>query len=297
MARLRGPKGCPWDKEQTHETLKPYMIEEAYETLEALDKGDDLAFQDELGDLFFQILFHTQIATEQGRFSMADVLTRSLQKMKGRHPHVFGRLKLKNSGEVLHNWEKIKRREGRSASSLLDGVPPQLPALLRAHRVQDKASRVGFDWDSIDKVFAKLDEELTEFRKAYQEGDPARIEEELGDILFSLVNLARFLQTNPEEALKKTISKFITRFKHIEAEIGKRGEDLHLATLEEMDRLWDEAKKRPLNPSARGKRRNPDRTTLPQGEMAKRGDREGGVRGAKGHRGRERSGEEGKSET
>lgn len=285
MARLRGPKGCPWDKEQTHETLKPYLIEEAYEVLEALDKSDDQEFQEELGDLLFQILFHAQIAREQKRFSIEDVLSGSLKKMRGRHPHVFGTTKLSGTAQVLRNWEKIKRLEGKSASSLLDGVPRQLPALLRAHRVQDKASRVGFDWDSVDKVFGKLDEELAEFRAAYRQGDSRKIEEELGDILFSLVNVARFLETNPEEALKKTINKFITRFKYIEQEIGKKGGDLHRASLEEMDRLWDEAKKqgsggtslhtpptgRTSRPHLLHQRRNVERGKGEKGKRVKRG--------------------------
>jgi len=243
MDRLRGKKGCPWDKVQTHDSLKPYLIEEAYEVIEALEEKNDEKFQEELGDLLFQILFHIQIAKEEKRFALRDVLRRSIQKMRARHPHVFGKIRVKNAAEVLLNWEEIKSKEVKRRSSLLEGVPKHLPALLRAHRVQDKASRVGFDWDSIEKVFTKLDEEMLEFKLAYQEGKKERIEEELGDILFSLVNVARFLETNPEEALKKTINKFISRFERIEEEIKKKGGNLLKTSLDEMDSLWDKAKK------------------------------------------------------
>lgn len=244
MARLREPGGCPWDREQTRDTIKPYLIEEAYEVAEAIDQKDDPALKEELGDLLFQILFHARIAEEEGSFTVADVLEHNIQKMRSRHPHVFGSLKLKDSKAVLKNWEELKKKEKRGRTSVLDGVPKHLPALLKAHRIQDKASRIGFDWENIDHVFAKLDEELSEFRQAVGEGSPSRIEEELGDLLFSIVNLARFLKANPDTALRKAIEKFVLRFKHIEGELKKKGKDPSRSTLAEMDALWEDAKKK-----------------------------------------------------
>ncbi len=244
MARLREPGGCPWDREQTHDTIKPYLIEEAYEVAEAIDLKDDLALREELGDLLFQILFHARIAEEEGRFTIAQVLEHNVRKMRSRHPHVFGSLKLTDSQAVLKNWEELKRREKRGRTSVLDGVPKHLPALLKAHRIQDKASRIGFDWESADHVFAKIDEELSELRKAVQGGSRPRIEEELGDLLFSVVNLARFLKANPDTALRKAIEKFVRRFKHIEGELKKKGKDPSRSTLAEMDALWEDAKKK-----------------------------------------------------
>jgi len=247
MARLRNPGGCPWDREQTHDTLKTYLIEEAYEVAEAIDQKDDAALREELGDLLFQILFHARIAEEGGRFSISDVLAHNARKMRYRHPHIFGPSrrtgKFKDSRAVLKNWEELKKMEKKGRTSVLDGIPKHLPALLKAHRIQDKASRIGFDWKSRNQVFAKLDEEFAELRQAVARGSRAGIEEELGDLLFSIVNLARFLKANPDAALRKTIDKFIRRFRHIEQEMKKQGKDITRSSLREMDALWEEAKR------------------------------------------------------
>lgn len=244
MARLRAEDGCPWDKEQTHETLKAYLIEETYEVIEAIDRKDDEALKEELGDLMLQIVFHARIAEEEGRFDMEEVLKTSIDKLTRRHPHVFGRLEVEDSKEVLANWEKIKKAERslKEKESVLDGVPAHLPALLKARRVQEKVARVGFDWDHIEGMLSKVEEELSEFRHAYAEQDSAKVEEELGDILFSLVNVARFVEACPEDALRKTIDKFMTRFRYIESALDEQGLDLRRATFEEMDALWEEAK-------------------------------------------------------
>ncbi len=244
MSDLRGEQGCPWDKEQTRESLKPFIVEEAYEVLEAIDEKKPEAVKEELGDLLFQIVFQCQIAKERGEFDMSDVIEKIGKKMIARHPHVFGDADYKTSEEVLVHWEAQKKREGKQRESILDGVPHTLPSLLRAHRLQDRASRVGFDWEKVEDVLQKLEEELEEFRSALKEKREDEIEDELGDIFFVLVNISRFVGINPEDALRKTISKFISRFRHIEmsaAEMGKRLSDM---TLAEMDALWDEAKKK-----------------------------------------------------
>jgi len=244
MELLRSPDGCPWDREQTHHSLRPYLIEETYEVLEAIDGGDDRKLAEELGDLLLQIVFHSQIAQEQGRFSIEDVVDGIIEKLKRRHPHVFGDKRVKSSRDVLIGWEKIKHQEvkKKKGASILDGVPRELPALLKAHRVQEKVSRVGFDWEHIDQVFAKVEEELAEFRRAYRKHQKEQVEEELGDIFFALVNLARYLETSPEDALRRTIDKFITRFKFVESALQLQGLDPREVGLEAMDKLWDEAK-------------------------------------------------------
>jgi len=246
MKRLRGPNGCPWDREQTHSSLRPYLIEEAYEVLEAIDSGEPERLREELGDLLLQIIFHSQIARENGEFDVEDVIGSIEEKLKRRHPHVFGDRTVRDSREVVERWERIKQQEadGKSGSdaSILSGVPRELPALLKAHRVQEKAARVGFDWDHIDQVFAKVEEELAEFRAAYRRQNQEAVEEELGDVFFALVNLARFLETNPEDALRRTIDKFITRFQYVESQLHNRGLKPQEVGLKEMDRLWDEAK-------------------------------------------------------
>jgi tetrapyrrole methylase family protein/MazG family protein len=245
MARLRGENGCPWDREQTPESIKPYLIEETYEVLEAIDEQDAAKLREELGDLMLQAVFHAQMAEEAGTFTVADVLCGITEKLRRRHPHVFGDLKAETSQEVLFNWEQIKRGERQPAqgqASLLDGVPRELPALLRAHRLQEKASRVGFDWKEAPEVLRKVEEELTELRVAIQGQVPERMEAELGDLLFALVNLSRFIAVNPEEALRKTIARFIARFHHIETALARRGRSVRQATLQEMDALWEEAK-------------------------------------------------------
>ena len=245
MERLRGPEGCPWDREQTLSTLVPFIIEEAYEVVAAIDSGESGALKDELGDLLFQVVFASRIAEEAGDFSMKDVIDASVEKMVRRHPHVFGDGKAGTSEEVLMHWAEIKKEEKRKAGishGLLSGIPEVLPALLRAHKVSQKAARVGFDWQDVQEVFVKVTEELEEFKKEVLAKNAVGMEEEFGDLLFSLVNVSRFLEVNPEDALRKTISKFISRFGHIEKKVAEAGEDLSTATMEEMDRLWREAK-------------------------------------------------------
>ncbi len=244
MSALRGEKGCPWDKEQTRESLKPFIVEEAYEVLEAIDEKDPGAVKEELGDLLFQIVFQCQIAAEMGEFDMRGVIDKIAKKMIARHPHVFGTADYKTSEEVLVHWEAQKKMEGKMRESVLDGVPKTLPSLLRAHRLQDRASRVGFDWEKVEDVLEKLEEELEEFRSALKKKKQEEIEDELGDIFFVLVNISRFVGVNPEDALRKTISKFISRFRYIEMASAEKGKSLSEMTLDEMDALWNEAKKR-----------------------------------------------------
>ncbi|HTY07737.1 MAG TPA: nucleoside triphosphate pyrophosphohydrolase [Candidatus Edwardsbacteria bacterium] len=242
-ARLRAPGGCPWDRVQTSQSLKPYLIEETYEVVDAIDENDPVKVQEELGDLLGQILFHAQMANEKKQFDIDDAIRTHAEKMKRRHPHIFGTAKVKDAKEVLLNWEQIKYQEKKKErSSALDGIPRHLPALLKAHRMQDKAARLGFDWEHIDQVFAKLDEEMQEFEQAYAKKDKRKIREELGDILFALVNLARYLEIDPEDALKGTINKFHQRFQHIEHSLQKKNQSFKDTTLAEMEELWDKAK-------------------------------------------------------
>jgi len=242
MAALRGEKGCPWDREQTRESLKPFLVEETYEVLEAIDEGNPEKIKEELGDLLFQIVFHCQVARERKEFDINDVISKITEKMIGRHPHVFGEATYETSEEVLKQWEERKKEEGKSRESILEGIPRELPSLLRAHRIQARASRVGFDWKQVEDVVEKLDEELKEFREALERKDQKEIEDELGDVFFVLVNISRFVGVNPEDALRKTISKFISRFRYIEMKSAEAGKSLSGMSLEEMDALWDEAK-------------------------------------------------------
>lgn len=246
MARLRGADGCPWDREQTLESLVPFIIEEAYEVIAAIDERSDDALKDELGDLLFQIIFAAHIAAETGRFNLADVIDHSHEKMVRRHPHVFGNATADTSEEVLRHWAEIKKAEkkGHKDRGALAGVPEVLPALMRAHKIAQKAAKIGFDWTNISQVLEKLDEEVAEFHAAVKANDTPNIEEELGDILFTLVNVSRFMQINPEDALRKTIGKFITRFHHVEAAIIANGKEIADASMDEMERLWQEAKKK-----------------------------------------------------
>lgn len=246
MASLRGEKGCPWDKEQTRESLKPFLIEETYEVLEAIDEKDPEKIKEELGDLLFQIIFHSRIAEEKGEFNIRDVIRKISDKMIARHPHVFGEERYETSEEVLRQWEERKREEGKIRESILEGIPKELPSLLRAQRIQARAARVGFDWERVEDVLKKLDEEIKEFKDALDKKDQAAIEDELGDIFFVLVNISRFVGVNPEDALRKTISKFISRFRYIEIKAAETGRSLSDMTLEEMDVLWEEAKHPPL---------------------------------------------------
>ena len=246
MAALRGPEGCPWDKKQTPDSLKPFLVEECYEVIDALDEGKPDKIKEELGDLLFQIIFHARIAEERGHFSIDDVITAIHEKMTRRHPHVFGDEKLATDKEVLANWEEIKKKEKGHADrkSVLEGVPKELPSLLRAHRLQERAARVGFDWNHLNEALPKLDEEIAEFKESLKEEDAGKIEEELGDVFFMLVNVSRFLGVNPDEALRKTISKFIHRFRYIEEHAANAGRSLNDMTLDEMEALWQEAKKK-----------------------------------------------------
>lgn len=244
MEKLRSEDGCPWDREQTRASLTKYLIEETYEVVEAIDEDAPEKIKEELGDLLFQIVFHCQIAKERGEFDLGDVIAKISEKMVSRHPHVFGGAKFETSEEVVRQWEERKKEEGKNRESILEGVPREMPSLLRAHRIQSRASKAGFDWDHVDGALAKLEEELHEFRVAIKNKEQKEIEDELGDVFFSLVNVSRFVGVNPEDALRKTISKFISRFRYIEMKAADKGVPLSDMTLEEMDSLWDEAKKR-----------------------------------------------------
>ncbi|MDO8281350.1 MAG: nucleoside triphosphate pyrophosphohydrolase [Thermodesulfovibrionia bacterium] len=240
--RLRGPDGCPWDKEQTRDSLRPYLIEELYELLDAFDENDSDHIKEELGDLLLQIALHSQIAKEEGLFEIDDVIEGIVSKMVRRHPHVFGDKDFKTSADVSKWWEEHKRSEKKKVRSILDGVPKTLPSLLRAQELQAKASGVGFDWDNIEDVFKKLDEEVGEFKRALLKKDYSNVEDELGDIFFVLVSISNFVKVNPEDALRKTISKFIARFEHIERIAAERGMEVSDMKLSEMEACWNEAK-------------------------------------------------------
>ncbi len=244
MSALRGEQGCPWDREQDRNTLKPFLIEESYEVMEAIDEGAPEKIKEELGDLLFQILFHARISQEEGAFDITDVLNAISEKMIRRHPHVFGGTEVKDSQEVLVKWEQLKAQENNDRESAVDGVPKALPALIRAQRVQEKASRVGFDWPDLPPVLEKFKEEAQEFSEALSRGDKQAAEDEMGDLLFTLVNVSRFLNIGAEGALNTTTKRFIERFKWVEKEARSLGRSLNEMTLEEMDRLWDEAKKK-----------------------------------------------------
>jgi MazG family protein len=246
MSRLRGADGCPWDRAQSRASLKPYLIEEAYEVLEALDDGHVEALREELGDLLFQVIFHAQIAAELGEFTMADVLERLADKMVSRHPHVFGDARVGTAGEALAQWEAIKGREAADAGrprSVVDGVPRALPALLRAQRLQSKASRVQFDWPDAQAAWDKVLEEMREVGEALADGGEARLREELGDMLFSLVNVARLAGFDAEDALHSANEKFRRRFGAMEADLVARGGSVTGATPEELERAWEAAKR------------------------------------------------------
>ncbi|MBQ2113924.1 MAG: nucleoside triphosphate pyrophosphohydrolase [Selenomonadales bacterium] len=243
MATLRSPGGCPWDIEQTHDSLRRYMIEEVYEAIEAIENEDAPLLCEELGDLLLQIVFHARVAEECGEFTMQDVIDGVTEKMIRRHPHVFGDISVRDAGEVLVNWEaiKAKEKEGKRTSAL-DGVSPGLPALMAAFKLQKKAAKVGFDWTEVKDVWEKVREELGELAEASAEGDIKAVEEEFGDVLFSLVNLSRFLHIEPETSLTAANHKFRRRFTFIEDkvhELGKKWDDM---TLAEMDKLWEQAK-------------------------------------------------------
>lgn len=243
MARLRAPGGCVWDIEQTHESLRRYMVEEVYEVLEAIELADADKLCEELGDLLLQVVFHARVAEECGTFSMQDVVDTVAEKLIRRHPHVFGDITVRDAAEVVVNWDKIKSREKQGErKAVLDGVPRNLPSLMRAFKLQTKAAKVGFDWNSVDPVWDKIMEELAELKAAAAEGDRPAIEEELGDVLFSIVNMARFLDVEPETALTVTNDKFIRRFAYVEKAVERQGRPWQKFTLDELDLLWNAAK-------------------------------------------------------
>jgi MazG family protein len=247
MGRLRGEGGCPWDREQTRASLRPYLIEETYEALEALGEGRTDHIVEELGDVLFQVVFHCQIAQEQGEFTMAEVLQGVLRKMTSRHPHVFADAQVADAREALHQWERIKRAEGSgdgNSRSALDGVPQSLPSLMRAQRLQVKAGRVGFDWPSWREAWTKVREELTETDEALAAGDTARIRAEIGDLLFSVVNVARLLEIDAEDSLRQAADTFTRRFKEVEAAMRAEGRQVGEASAEDLDRKWEAAKSR-----------------------------------------------------
>ncbi len=245
MERLRGPGGCPWDREQTMRSLRPYVLEETYEVLEAIDAGDPREHCEELGDLLLQIVFQAQLAKEEGRFDFADVAEAISNKLVARHPHVFGEADVKDADAVLRQWAALKREERRAkgaGDSVLEGVPREMPALARADRLTEKASRVGFDWPDAAGAREKVSEEIGELDAALARGDRDAIEHEMGDALFALANLSRKVGVAPEEALRGAIGRFIDRFGHVERELARRGVAHGEATLAEMDALWNEAK-------------------------------------------------------
>lgn len=244
IAHLRGPDGCPWDKQQTHSSLKPYILEETYEVIEAIDEGDKEKLAEELGDLLLQIMLHAQIASERDAFDIETVAGMIGDKLVERHPHVFDEKKEITAEEVLQNWEHIKLKKAKNHDySVLQGVPKALPALLKAYRVQEKVGRYGFDWDNPSDVIKKISEELEEFKKAIESGDETHSEEEFGDLLFSIVNFGRHLNLQAESALNKTTRKFIKRFQYIESKLREEGKSLDQSNLDEMENLWQEAKK------------------------------------------------------
>lgn len=241
---LRAPGGCPWDREQTHKTIRRDFLEETYEVIEAINKEDTELLKEELGDVLLQVVFHSQIETEKGSFNLGDVADGICKKMIERHPHVFGTAVAENSEQVLENWDAIKKRtkNQKSQTDSMLSVPREFPALMRADKVQKKASKVGFDWDSAEGAFHKVEEELAELKAAVKNGDSANTLEELGDLLFSVVNVSRFIGVDSEEALTKATDKFIDRFSKVEKLAAEKGIDMKSAELTELDKLWDIAK-------------------------------------------------------
>jgi MazG family protein len=238
MRRLR--KECPWDNEQTHETLKKHFVEEAYEALEAIDRKNFDDLKGELGDVALQVVFHSIIAEEENKFTIEEVFAAINEKLIRRHPHIYGNAVVNSGSEQIALWDKIKMSEGRI--SVLEGIPNHFPALMKAEKVQKKAAKVGFEWKEKKDVWKKVEEELSELQSAVASGDKAHTQEEFGDVLFSLVNYARFIDVDPEESLHTTVQKFSTRFQYIEKKLIEQGKDIHQTSLEEMDILWNEAK-------------------------------------------------------
>ncbi|GAB6184083.1 nucleoside triphosphate pyrophosphohydrolase [Thermodesulfovibrio hydrogeniphilus] len=242
MEKLRSENGCPWDRVQTHDSLKRYLLEETYELIEAIEKKDYKGMKEELGDLLLQIVFHSKIAKDEGKFDIDEVIDTISNKMISRHPHVFGDADFRTPEEVLNQWDDRKKEEGKLRESILEGIPLALPALLRAYKIQSRVAKVGFDWENVEGVIEKIQEEISELRDAVNSGDKEKVEEELGDVLFSIVNLARFLKIDPETALRKTNRKFEERFKKLESIVKEQGKDLKDMTLSEMDEIWEKVK-------------------------------------------------------
>ena len=248
MAKLRAPGGCPWDREQTFDTIKPYLLEESYEVMDAIDRRDWQGLREELGDLLLQSVFFAQMASEQGSFDIGDSIAAINEKLLRRHPHVFGTGEAKTPDDVKRRWDEIKAEEkyerGEAEKMLLEGVLRALPALVEAQQIAQKVAKVGFDWPNIEEVFGKLEEELRELHEARSTKSQGKIEEEMGDLLFVIVNLARFLSVDAEQALRKANAKFRHRFAHVESSLNDRGKALQEASLDEMEALWQEAKTR-----------------------------------------------------
>lgn len=244
VATLRGPEGCPWDKEQTHNSLKKYAIEETYEVVEAIDSGDPDKLEDELGDMLLQVLLHAEIAREDGWFDVSNVCRRIREKLVRRHPHVFADTEVSGVADVLYNWEQIKSAEPgyEERKSVIDGVPGSLPALMRAAKISKKAAKTGFDWPDIPSIIDKIKEEVAELEEAIENNEREEIKEEIGDLLFAVVNLARRAEIDPEEALRHMLKKFARRFHLIEERARESGRDINDMTLEEMESVWNEAK-------------------------------------------------------
>ena len=244
VAILRSENGCPWDREQSHKSIRRDFLEETYEVIEAINKEDTELLKEELGDVLLQVVFHTQIEREKGAFELSHVADGICKKMIERHPHVFGEVQADTTDKVLENWDNIKKRtkHQKTQTESMLSVPREFPALMRADKVQKKASKVGFDWDSADGAFDKISEELSELKSAVQSGDKANIREELGDLLFSVVNVSRFIGVDSEEALTAATDKFIGRFSEVEKAAAESGIDMKSAELAELDKLWDKAK-------------------------------------------------------
>ncbi|WP_457677854.1 nucleoside triphosphate pyrophosphohydrolase [Thermovibrio sp.] len=243
MEKLRSPEGCPWDRKQTHESLIPYLTEETYEVVDAIVKGDDKELKEELGDLLLQVVFHSQIAKERGAFDINEVVDGITRKLIFRHPHVFkGKDGIETSEDVSREWEKLKEKEGKKRESLLDGVPASLPPLERAYKLQKRAAKAGFDWEDFKGIKEKLIEELNEIEEELKRGDREKLEEEVGDLLFMAVNLARFLKVDPVLALSKANKKFEERFRYMEKRAKEMGKELSELPLKEQEGLWQEAK-------------------------------------------------------
>lgn len=242
VAKLRGPDGCPWDREQTYQSLRRFVLEEAYEVLEAIDSDDPAKLSEELGDLMLQVLLLSQIGAEEGTFDIRDVMATIVEKLIRRHPHVFGEVSVENTEEVLRNWEAIKRQEKPERTSVLDGVPRELPALMKALEVSKRVVRVGFEWPSFQAVLDKLDEEVAELKAELPDRNRARLKDEVGDLLFTVVNVARWLKVDPEEALREMVGRFSRRFREVERLAAADGRPITELGIEELDRLWEQAK-------------------------------------------------------